>query len=206
MLLTALMAMLSACGGGEARATDAQSAGWLFRFDAWEKETDAARFTFVDGDLSVKRGDNVTLWHPDRRVDGAYRLTSKITIEDFGLHPHGAGITLGGRHVETDAEEYVYFLVRGDGQFLIKTRKGEETTDVVAWTAHAAIGREDDNGVSENALMIEANPVEVRFFVNGKLVHTAERRQLQVDGMYGFRLVHDLQVRFGAPVVEGLDQ
>ena len=92
-----------------------------------------------------------------------------------------------------------------DRNVLIKTRAGGETLDVLNWTEHEAVAPEGKDGITRNRLAVEARAEDVRFLVNGVEVHRGKRGSLAVDGQYGFRLVHDLHVKFGKVVVEPLE-
>ena len=201
-VLLAVTLVAAACDGAPSGPRDALAAGWTPRFDApGEAAVEPRFFEHADG-IEVKPGPNVNLWHPQRTASGNFRLSVDVTHLDSDLHPHGAGLTFGGRDVQGDSQRYTYFLVRGDRNFMIKTRAGDDTPDVVNWTEHAAVAPEDKQGVTKNRLTVEARSEEVRFLVNGVEVHCSKRNGLPVDGHYGFRLVHDLHVKFGIPVVE----
>lgn len=203
-VLIALVA-LTACGGDPPAPTDAVAAGWQPRHDDAEQASDEGRFFVHQDGIEVRPGPNVSLWHPERTATGNYRLSADVTHLDSGLHPHGAGLVFGGSDVHGDDQRYTYILVRCDRSVLIKTRTGSGSAVVLPWTEHAAVAPEDDQGVTKNRLAVEVRADEVRFLVNGTEVHRAPRQSLAVDGQFGFRLVHDLHVRFGAPQVERLD-
>ncbi len=44
------------------------------------------------------------------------------------------GLFVGGQDLEGDDQKYLYFLIRRSGEFLIKTRAGDETSVVHPWT------------------------------------------------------------------------
>jgi len=166
------------------------------------KEPEADRFVLTGDVLEVILGRNATLWHPEHRTPdpaqgGAYRLSAEVTHLDSGLHPHGAGLTFGGANVEAGSQSYTYFLVRGDRHFLIKTRRGSETTDIVPWTEHEAAAPEDDDLVTQNRLSVEVTELVTRFLINDQIVHREPTSGLPNGDRCGFRLVHDLHVRFG---------
>ena len=176
--------------------------GWSARLDDPTLRSDLA-FAEVDGGFELKPGPNATLWHRDNRAAGNYRLAVGVTqIFSAGMHPHGAGIVFGGRELDGDGQAYTYFLVRGDGQFLIKTRTGGETSIVVPWTAHEAVVRDDPEGHADNLLAVDVGTSETRFLANGVVVYRAPKGRVPTDGLYGFRLVHDLHMRFAMPVLE----
>lgn len=203
-LLLALAAVSSGCNQEATYPRDARAAGWIARFDDFERDEDAERFFEHRDYLEVKHGSNVTLWHPRYTASGNYRLSVDVTHLDSGLHPHGAGLTLGGTDVEADDQRYTYFLVRNDRNFLIKTRSGEESQDIVSWTQHDAVAAEQADGVMRNRLAVEVLSDEVRFLINATEVHRQPRQDLAADGLHGVRLVHDLHVHFGTPSVESL--
>ena len=195
----------TACERTPADQHDARSAGWTARYDSPSEATDEPR-VFDRGDhLEVRPGPNISLWHPDRTASGRFRLSVDITQTDSGLHHHGAGLTFGGSDVHGEDQRYTYFLVRGDGRFLIKMRNGRSTDPVVEWSEHAAVTRQDERGVSRNELAVEALADEVRFLVNGTEVHRSPRGDLPVDGLHGLRTVHDLHVKFGKPELRELE-
>lgn len=204
-LVTVLTLALVACGGDATGSQTSPLVGWTPRFDVPEQESVAGRFREQADGLEVGAGPNATLWHSDSTATGNFRLSLDVTHLDSGLHPHGAGLTFGGSDVHGDAQRYTYFLVRCDRNFLIKTRAGEESPTLVPWTEHVAVAPEDEAGVTRNRLVVEARSEDVRFLVNGAEVHRARRSEVQVEGRYGVRLVHDLHVKFGKPLVERLE-
>src|SRR5688572_20125352 len=205
-VLVAAWLAAAACDGAPAEPRDALAAGWIARFDAPNEEPPGApRFLQHAGCVEVMPGPNVNLWHRDHSASGSFRLSLDVTHLDSGMHPHGAGLAFGGSDVHGATQRYTYFLVRGDQHFLIKVRAAEDTPDVVSWTQHAAVAREDEKGVARNRLSVEARAADVRFLVNGTEVHRSKRSELPVDGQYGLRIVHDLHVRFGMPVVERIE-
>ncbi|MCR9245075.1 MAG: hypothetical protein NXI31_08580 [bacterium] len=204
-----IVASLLACDTEErANATGAGYAlecGWTVRFDNPDYDAEPTRFVQDERGLEAQPGPNACLWHPARTVHGNFRISVDVAHLDSGLHPHGAGLAFGGTEVDGDNQRYTYFLVRGDRHFLIKTRSGDATTDVVSWTEHEALTPEDESGRTKNRLAVEARTDTVVFYVNGKPVHSAKRATIPTAGQHGYRLVHDLHVRFDDPIEEALD-
>ena len=176
--------------------------GWTARHDDPEATSPDQRFVELPDGIEVSYGDNATLWHSEHTARGNFRYSARVTHLDSGLHPHGAGLTVGGTDVLGAAQSYTYFLVRGDGLFLIKTRSGDETSEILPWTDHAALQWEDADGVTTNELAIEAAGDKVRFEINGQVVHEMERAKIMADGLCGLRLVHDIHVRFDRLAIE----
>lgn len=201
-LLTAcLLTTLSSC------AADPVDAMWSIRMDSTEDVNKPDRFELVPGGgIAVKGGGNATLWRPDVPMTAPYRLSIRVKATNLGLHPHGAGLVFGGNNVDNDNQVYSYFLVRGDGQFLIKTREGGDTTDICLWGEHPAIRREGEtDGIAINVLAVEVGAEATRFLINGTQVHEATNTELHTNGSYGARLVHDLDVRFDEITIAAQD-
>ncbi len=201
-LLLSLPFVLGACGPNPPQ--DALQAGWIVQHDDDSAASANGRFLLhSDGSMEIGQGPNADVWS---KVDatGNYRLTVDVTHLDSGLHPHGAGILFGGRDRGQPTEHYSYFLVRGDRSFLVKMRRGDATEVLANWTEHHALAAEDAQGVTRNRLSVEVTASETRFAVNGVEVHRLPRQGCPADGALGYRLVHDLRVRFGKIEVEQL--
>ena len=97
----------------------------------------------------------------------------------------------------------MYFLVRQDGAYLIKRRDGEKTSEITkGWVADAAVKKPDAKGSVTNLLEIDhkGDPSKIVFLVNGKPVHTADAKSMDLDGVVGIRVNHNLDVH-----IEGFD-
>lgn len=193
LAIAALLALAGCSKAGE----DPTEPAWFVRLDEASAASEPGRSTPLPADgVEVQAGPNATLWRRDASASGAYRLSAKVTQRNTGLHTHGAGLVFGGRDVDTDRQTYTYFLVNGDGTFLVKTRDATSTAILVPWTEHAALNRENAQSIACNDLAVEVGPTTTRFIANGREVHSAQTATLKVDGMYGCRLVHDLHVKF----------
>src|SRR6266851_4294789 len=67
-------------------------------------------------------------WHA--RTDKNAPLANVNVVATFTQtkaprHPEGYGLLFGGRDLAGAAQRYTYFLVRGDGTFLVKRRNGD---------------------------------------------------------------------------------
>jgi hypothetical protein len=138
------------------------------------------------------------MWNPELNASGNFRVESLTHLFPAAGHAEGFGLVLGGRDLDGAGQSYLYFLIRKDGQFLIRTRNAAATADVVPWTAHAAITPQPatDSTASSvrNTLAVEASAQAVDFFVNGQRVHTMPRRGATIDGLVGFRVNHGLNL------------
>jgi hypothetical protein len=121
-------------------------------------------------------------------------VSAAITLTKPSKHPEAYGLFVGGVGLEGADQRYTYFLVRQDGKFLVKRRSGAETQTVVDWTAHESVRAPKGEGSATNEFAIEVGPDQVRFLVNGAQVATATRSQVDAEGIYGYRVNHNLDV------------
>ena len=101
------------------------------------------------------------------------------------------------------AQQYVYFLVRQDGSYLIKRREGEKTSDVSkGWVQHAAVKKPDAKGTATNLLEVDhkRDSSRVAFLVNGQEVYATDASAMNLDGIVGIRTNHNLDLH-----IEGFD-
>lgn len=170
---------------------------WAMRPDSTDDPLKLENITLLPGgNIEIKNTANSTLWKPGGEATPPFRLTARVHSTNLGLHPHGAGIAFGGKDVAGDKQTYTYFMVRGDGHFLIKTRDGTETGNVHPWTEHDAVAKEDSDLQVSNVLSVAVGKEQTRFFVNDKEVYKHTNKDLHTTGKFGVRLVHDLNVRF----------
>jgi hypothetical protein len=170
--------------------------GWSARLDDPGADLGQVRFVADRGGFAATNGPNVILWRPDQRAEDSYTLSCEVAHVDSHEHPHGAGLVFGGTELDGADPRYSYFLVHEAGQYLVKRRDGEETAALAPWTVHDAIQRRDGDRPARNRLEVAVDEATVAFRINGAEVFRTPRGTLHVDGIYGFRLVHNLDVRF----------
>lgn len=205
MLATfAMLATLSA----PAFAQDLQRPdGWHVRFDnADATEADLEMFVAMPPGWHVTTGPAGIFWSPENTASGDFRVEMEVFLFDPGTRREAFGLFVGGKNLDGDAQEYSYFLVRNGGEYILKRRQGADAPTVRPWTRHEAIlsyaDRGDDASV-KNVLAVEAHGGEVAFLVNGAEVARLPRSEFDVDGVFGFRVNHGLNVHVSRLEVVG---
>lgn len=200
-LATPLAAQHANHGAHGEHADHAQSkgslpAGWLARFDRADASLDQLFFHSMEGHYHVTTGPSGIFYSPENVATGEYRARASFTQRKASRHPEAYGLFVGGQKLDSPEQDYLYFLVRQDGKFLVKHRYGAEVHTLFDWTSHAAVVPIDENGKATNVLEIHAHAGGVRFLVNGTEVASLERApMLNTDGIVGFRINHNLDVR-----------
>ncbi len=172
--------------------------GWQVRFDnPGASETDLEMFVEMPPGWHVTTGPAGIFWSPENTASGDFRAEMEVFLFDPQGRREAFGMFVGGEGLQGDAQEYTYFLLRDGGQYIIKRREGGEAPTVRPWTEHEAIVGYADRGdaaTAKNILAIEADGDTVRFFVNDAEVASLSRSEVPVDGLYGFRVNHALNV------------
>ena len=160
----------------DAKITDAK---YTEKGGRWEIQTGPAHITFAAKD-SAK---------------GQYQISTTIDQLEKPKHPEAYGVFLGGSNLTDPAKvKYGYFVVRGDGKYLIKTRDGENTTTIVDWTESPKIPKEDASGKATYKMSVHVAPDTVHFIMDGNLVTAVPKSKFPTNGIAGIRVNHNLHV------------
>ncbi len=173
--------------------------GWQVRFDNPEASEDQLEmFVSMPPGWHVTSGPAAIYWGPDMEASGEYRIEMEVYLFDPAGRLEAFGIFVGGQDLMGDAIEYTYFLLRDGGEFIVKRREGPEAPTIHAWTGHDAIlgwaDREEEAATVKNVLALEAGAETVRFFVNDAEVAALPRADLGMDGVFGMRVNHALNL------------
>ena len=184
-----------ACGGGmDGEGVTAPS--WEVRLD---RGTDATRVltfrTMGSGVHATTAGRGAAIfWQANSMANGNYTISASFTHTEPSSHPNAYGLIFGGSDLAGPNQQYSYFVVREDGQFLIRKRMGSEIPILVDWTEHATVNALNAQGRSTNTLTVKVGSDQVRFLVNGTEVSTQPRSAVDTDGITGLRVNHELDV------------
>lgn len=214
--LAALALLATACAGndgGSAAADTANAAaaaerdpdvaqsggsvpeGYVALTDKADAQISAASYTASGNDWEVKTGPAHIVYAPKDSASGVYAVSTTIQQLEKPAHPEAYGVFFGGQHLDDRAaQQYGYFIVRGTGEYLIKTREGDKTNTVVPWTASPNVPKEDDAGKASYDIKVHFAPDTAHFMVNGKLVAAVPRKEVPSEGVAGLRINHNLHV------------
>jgi hypothetical protein len=179
-------------------------AGWQGRTDRPNDKLTDAKFVKMGPGFHVTSGPAAIYWSASQSVKGPFVATATITQTKAPTHPEAYGIIFMGKQLDGPEQSYAYFLVRGDGKFLVNHRAGAEVHKVVPWTDNAAVKKQDAAGKATNTLTVDASkPDSIRLLVNGTQVHALGGTHFgSTDGVVGLRVNHNLDVHIGEFKVE----
>lgn len=173
--------------------------GWTVRLDDKERRytADDTRFVAMGSGYHVTSGPAAIYYSKKDAFTGPFTLSASFRQTKAPTHPEAYGLFIGGSKLETPEQQYMYFLVRGDGKYFVAHRAGTEVHKIVDWTESAAVKKQDDAGVATNALSIQATADSVFLSVNGQRVQSFARSALHgfnTNGQAGIRVNHNLDV------------
>ena len=200
LLIIVAVAMLTAPFTLHAQEGGVQAGGWDARLDRDGESIDGVlNFrTMGEGVHATTAGRGAAIfWRASDSQNGDFSISASFTQTEPSSHPNAYGLFWGGSNLSGANQQYSYFVIRENGQYLLRKRMGSETPDVVAWTAHDAINALDSDGRSTNALTVEVGASEIRFLVNGTEVDSQPRSSFDGDGIVGLRVNHQLDDHIG---------
>ena len=109
-------------------------------------------------------------------------------------HPEAFGVFIGGSNLDSARTRYTYFLVRGDGRYMVKVRDGANTRTVIDWTPQPSIPKQDSAGKALYGMKIDVNGKTASFSVNGAPITTVSGKDIPMEGATGVRINHNLHL------------
>src|SRR5882672_5881755 len=130
-------------------------AGWTARPDEGGKLTDI-KFEGMAPGWHATLGSAAIIYRAADQVIMPYTVTSKIQLfPGSGDHAEAFGVFIGGQALDGAAQQYTYFLIRGDGTWKIKQRNGANADDVTkGWQASPAIVQSKAGGPVANTVQV----------------------------------------------------
>ena len=184
----------------QAQEGGVQADGWQARLDRDGDINGVLNFRPMGEGLHASttgRGAAI-FWRPADTQSGNYSISATFTQTEPSSHPNAYGLFFGGADLSDATQRYSYFVIREDGQYLLRKRMGSETPDVTPWTSHDAIRALDADGRSTNTLTVDVGADQVRFLVNDIEVSSQPRSSFDTEGLVGLRVNHELDVHIAS--------
>lgn len=171
--------------------------GYVGRTDRANAQLSGAKYAVSGNGWNVTTGPAHILYRAADTASGFYTVTATIDQLAAPAHPEAYGIFIGGKNLDGPDQTYLYFLVRGTGEMFAKVREGDNTRGVIAWQPSKAVPAANAAGQATYKIAIQVVPDSVRFWVNDRQAAAIPMAtvSMPVDGVYGLRINHNLQVR-----------
>ena len=198
LVRSALVALVALAAAGGLHAQENQRPKSIkVRWDEPGPDTTKTSFVTMSPGWHVTSGPNAGIYYdPAWTASGNFKAEAVIHLFDPPKgHAEAYGIFVGGKDLAGANESYTYFLLRTDGQYMIKQRTGKQVKELAPATASPAAKQFDAAAKSvANTLTIAAGPETVDFLINGTKVASRPRKELAVDGTAGLRINHMLNL------------
>jgi hypothetical protein len=172
-------------------------AGWNARTDGNAPLTNV-KFEIMNPGQHVTLGPAAIFWRAADTASGSYAVEATFWQFAAPSHREGFGLFIGGSNLTGPNQRYTYFIVAGTGEFLVKRRIGDSTAVISgAWSANTAVVKQDSAGKAKNTLTIRVANGKASFLVNGAEVYTTDAANVDVSGIVGYRVNHNLNVHLG---------
>lgn len=173
-----------------------QVPGWKAAFDRPASQASQVSFTRMGKGYHVTAGPAAVYYDAKSTASGNYSVSGTFTQMKAPAHPEAYGLFAGGQGLDGAKPSYVYFVVRGDGKYLVKHRAdASQVHTIVDWTASPALKAAGADGKATNALQIRVGADSVRFVANGTTVASVARSEAgTLAGTAGIRVNHNLDV------------
>lgn len=168
--------------------------GYVGRTDRPNQRLADAKYVKRGNGWDVTTGPAHILYNPRQTASGSYTVTATIDQLAKPTHPESYGIFIGGSDLYRANQSYLYFLVRGTGELLVKTRSGDNTPSVIDWKPSSLVPKEDATGKASYKLAIQVTTDSVKFWVNGHEAAALPKGTLSANGVYGLRINHNLKL------------
>jgi hypothetical protein len=169
--------------------------GWNVRVDR-DQPADQIMFHAMEDHFHARTGPAGVFYNDSWTAGGDFSISARFRQNRAPEHPEAYGLVIGGTALDAPGQTYTYFLVRGTGEYFIATRNGADRTVVTPWTRHDVIAAQDaESGVQSNVLAIDVAGDRVSFKVNGTEVTSHPKSAVRTEGLTGFRINHNLDVR-----------
>jgi len=167
-------------------------AGWSVRPD--RGAPNQVKFSMAGELYQFSMGPAGTFYRADWTKTGNYQFSARLTQKARPSHPISYGLMIGGKDLAGANQTYTYFLVRNQGEYFISNCEGNNRPTLVDWTANAAIVKQGADGKQTNTLGVQVQGDNVIFTVNGTEVTHLPKSKVHTDGLYAFRIGHNLDV------------
>ena len=169
--------------------------GYSAVFDhANAKNSDVSYSEKEPGRWEVKTGPAHILYSPADTAANKYSVSATFEQLQAPSHPEAFGVFIGGSKLDGPTVKYTYFIVRGDGMYMVKVRDGADTRTITNWTANPAIPKQDASGKGLYGVKIDVRDGAASVSVNGAPITTISAKSAPLNGITGVRINHNLHL------------
>jgi hypothetical protein len=183
--------------------------GWQGRTDRSQDKISAVKFVQMGTGFHLTGGPHAVLWNNDHKAGGDYTVKARITKtpKSTSSHEESYGVFIGGDDLHGSKPNYLYCVVFGTGNVMVRHRDGGDTHTLLGKTANPIVAKMGERGATDEiAMWVKGGRVGCS--VNGTEVFSAAAgdmigpgKLVSTDGVFGIRASHNLDLHIEGPTV-----
>jgi hypothetical protein len=209
VLLTAALFALAPVGL-QAQAADPTAAvagggvlidGWTARVDKPADKVSDLKLEKMGPGMHITGGPHAIYYSPANVAKGNYTVKATLSKTKATPHEESYGLFIGGSKLDADNQNYLYCVVFGGGNFMVRHRFGGELHTLQAKTMSDAAAKASAQGTARDEIAMSVTSDKVSCAINGKEVWSMARADAvgpgkleSTDGVYGLRASHNLSI------------
>jgi hypothetical protein len=186
-----------------------QVKGWHGRTDRNEQKISDVKFVQMGTGFHLTGGPHAIVWNNEHTASGDYTVKARMTKtpRSTSTHEESYGIFIGGSDLNGPKQNYLYCVVFGTGNVMVRHRDGVDTHTLLGKTATPAAVKMAANGATDEiALWVRGGKVGCS--INGTEVFSAAApdmigpgKLVSTNGIYGLRASHNLDIHIEGPTL-----
>jgi len=186
-----------------------QVKGWQGRTDRAEQKIGDLKFVQMGTGYHLTGGPHAILWNPENTAKGDYTVKARMTktSRSTSVHEESYGVFIGGSDLNGPKQNYLYCVVFGTGNVMLRHRDGGDTHTLLGKTPNPAVSKMGERGATDEiAMWVRSGRVGCS--VNGTEVFSAAAADMigpgklvSTDGVFGIRASHNLDIHIEGPTV-----
>jgi len=186
-----------------------QVKGWHGRTDRSEQKIGDVKFVQMGTGFHLTGGPHAVLWNSENKASGDYTVKARLTKtpKSTSTHEESYGLFIGGSDLSGPKQNYLYCVVFGSGNVMVRHRDGGDTHTLLGKTANPAAAKMGERGATDEiAMWVKGGRVGCS--VNGTEVFSAAAADMigpgklvSTDGVFGIRASHNLDLHIEGPTV-----
>lgn len=186
-----------------------QVKGWQGRTDRAEQKIDDVKFVQMGTGFHLTSGPHAIVWNNEHTATGDYTVKARLTrtARSTSTHEESYGVFMGGSDLNGPKQNYLYCVVFGTGNVMVRHRDGIDTHTLLGKTATPSASKMGDQGATDEVAMWVRGG-RVGCSVNGTEVFSAAGADMigpgklvSTNGAYGIRASHNLDIHVEGPTI-----
>lgn len=175
--------------------------GWTARVDKPADKVSDLKLEKMGPGMHITGGPHAIYYSPANVAKGNYTVKATLSKTKATPHEESYGLFIGGSKLDTDNQNYLYCVVFGGGNYMVRHRFGGELHTLQAKTMSDAAAKASAQGTARDEIAMSVTSDKVSCAINGKEVWSMSRADVvgpgkleSTDGVYGLRASHNLSI------------